>query len=167
MTRHSPPDALDGPPPRRHANTVPSMTLTVSSSRGTTPDRTQAAVSATVKRTWPSVRRGRPQQSTGSPFSNVCSSAPGSRRCWLVTLCSAGSQQGPTMRGVTGREPGPHAAHTQDACSESPSPEQQPLSRRPREGDRKGRLQGHRQGEDHGQALCWASSNPSPQNLDG
>ena len=27
---------------------------------------------------------------------------------------------------------------------------------RGREGDRKGRLQGHRQGEDHGQALCRA-----------
>lgn len=138
MSRHSPSEVPDGAPTQTaHANTVPSLTLTVSSSRGTTANRPHTAVTSTGKWTL-ALLSGEAvlSKAPATPSSNVCSSAPDSRCCWLVTLRGAGSQQGPTMKGHRRpRARSPRLTHP-GRVLRAPSPEQQPLSRRPRKGDR-------------------------------
>lgn len=137
MSRHSPSEVPDEAPTQTaHANTIPPLTLTVSSSRGTAPDRPQAAVTSTGKWTL-ALLSGEAvlSKALATPSSNACSSAPDSTllagntmRCWFTAR--------PDDEGASQTESQKPRPHTPRARAQSPFPEQQPLSRRPRKGDR-------------------------------
>ena len=163
MSRYSPSEVPDGAPTQTaHANTVSSLTLTVSSTRDTTPNRPHAAVMSTGKWTLALLSgEASSQQGTGNPFFKrlQLSSrlqmllAGNTTRCWLTAR--------PDDEGASQTESQKPTPHTPRARAQSPFPQ----NSSPSVGDpgrvTEGLPRGHQQGEDHGQALGWAFPNPS------